>query len=304
MRWLASFVAVAHELNYSRAAESLHLSQPAVSQHIRQLEASVRVKVVERSTRAVALTRAGLAFLPLAQDVLARTDQAVRAARNSERNDHGIVRIGFAGGMSAPAVADISRLVRCRHPGIELRFTAHLGSAQVMDLLTTDALDIGFTAGQRTVHALRARVVADDAPGIAVATDHPLTAAPSVELASLADEPFVLVDAANGLRLREKAIEARIDVGFPSAHRPGGTGHRYRVRPRRRRGRDHHRDPPLRPVLPRHGIRPADRRQAAPAHLGGLAGRPRLRRPAARRRRGRRGDRRLPRPRSGRPGQP
>ncbi|WP_433875399.1 LysR family transcriptional regulator [Sinomonas atrocyanea] len=193
LRWLASFVAVAHELNYSRAAESLHLSHPAVSQHIRQLEASVRVKLVERSTRAVALTRAGLAFLPLAQDVLARTDQAVRAARNSERDDHGIVRIGFAGGMGAPAVADISRLVRRRHPGIELRFTAHLGSTQVMDLLTTDALDIGFTAGQRTVHGLRARVVADDPPGIAVATDHLLAAAPSVELASLADEPFVLV---------------------------------------------------------------------------------------------------------------
>jgi DNA-binding transcriptional LysR family regulator len=76
LRWLTSFVAVATELNYSRAAEALHLSQPAVSQHIRQLEASVRVKLVERSTRAVALTRAGLAFLPLAQEVLDRADEA------------------------------------------------------------------------------------------------------------------------------------------------------------------------------------------------------------------------------------
>jgi DNA-binding transcriptional LysR family regulator len=162
----------------------------------------------------VSLTRAGLAFLPLAQDILDRAEEAVRAARNSERDDHGIVRVGFAGAMGAPAVADISRLIRRRHPGIELRFLAHLGSAQVMDLLTTDALDIGFTAGQRTVHGLSSRVVADDGLGVVVALDHPLAQAPAVTLASLAEEPFVFVDAANGLRLREEAIEACIDVGF------------------------------------------------------------------------------------------
>ena len=214
LRWLVSFVALASELNYRRAAETLHLSQPAVSQHIRLLEASVGVQLVERSTRSVSLSRAGEAFLPYAKQTLESADAAVRVARNSERDDHGIVRIGFAGAMGAAAVADISRLTRRRHPGIELRFSAQLGSGQVMDMLANDTLDIGFTAEHRTATGLGSRLVSDEPLGVVAASDHPLAALSEVSLSSLSEESFVFVDADRGLRLRQEAIEACVDAGF------------------------------------------------------------------------------------------
>ncbi len=159
---MRSLVAVATERNYGRAAIALHVSQPAVSQQIRKLETEVSVRLIERSTRSVSLTPAGEAFLPLAVKALKKADDAIRAAHNSERDDHGIVRIGFAGAMGAPFVAEIARRVRQQHPGIELQFQAQLASGVVMDLLSTGDLDIGFTADARPVRGVRSAELRSD----------------------------------------------------------------------------------------------------------------------------------------------
>lgn len=47
----AAFVAVAEELNYTRAAERLHLAPPGPERHGQQLEAALGVKLLDRTTR-------------------------------------------------------------------------------------------------------------------------------------------------------------------------------------------------------------------------------------------------------------
>src|SRR5919198_640447 len=63
VRELRYFVAVAEELNFSRAAERLDMAQPPLSKAIRQLEAKLGVRLLERTTRRVALTAAGQVLL-------------------------------------------------------------------------------------------------------------------------------------------------------------------------------------------------------------------------------------------------
>jgi monoterpene epsilon-lactone hydrolase len=82
VRHLRGFVAVAEELNFSRAATRLYLTQPALSRQIRTLERLVGCDLLRRSTHQVELTLAGEALLDKARALLADLDSAVETARS------------------------------------------------------------------------------------------------------------------------------------------------------------------------------------------------------------------------------
>jgi len=86
LRHLRYFVAVADELNFTRAARKLHVAQPALSRQIRQLEEELGVKLLDRNHHAVKLTRPGREFLAEARSVLHQSDQAIRNARRSGKS--------------------------------------------------------------------------------------------------------------------------------------------------------------------------------------------------------------------------
>src|SRR6478609_10092975 len=67
LRHLECFVAVAEELNFTRASRRLHVVQSAVSASIRALERELGARLLERSSQRVALTDAGAALLPRAR---------------------------------------------------------------------------------------------------------------------------------------------------------------------------------------------------------------------------------------------
>ena len=81
LRHLRSFVAVAEELNFRRAAERLFITQPALSRQIRTLERLVGAQLLRRSTHRVELTIAGEAMLDRARALLREVDDAVYAVQ-------------------------------------------------------------------------------------------------------------------------------------------------------------------------------------------------------------------------------
>jgi monoterpene epsilon-lactone hydrolase len=82
LRHLRSFVAVAEELNFGRAAEQLYLSQPALSRQIRALEQFVGVQLLRRSTHRVELTLAGESLLERARKILTEVDEAIAVTQS------------------------------------------------------------------------------------------------------------------------------------------------------------------------------------------------------------------------------
>ena len=74
-RLLRSFVVLAEEQHFGRAAARLHVAQPALSQQLKALEREVGARLLDRSTRRVDLTEAGRLLLERAQEVLAAADR-------------------------------------------------------------------------------------------------------------------------------------------------------------------------------------------------------------------------------------
>ena len=70
LRHLRYFLAVAEDLNFSRAALRLRVAQPALSRQIRDLEFELGVMLFSREGGKVALTDAGRSFLEDARKVV------------------------------------------------------------------------------------------------------------------------------------------------------------------------------------------------------------------------------------------
>src|SRR5687767_3139346 len=93
-RDLRYFVAVAEELNFTRAAERLHITQPTLSRQIRQLERQLRVTLFERDRRTVELTEAGTALLAVSRDLLEHWREGLDAVTVAAQPS-GVLRLGL-----------------------------------------------------------------------------------------------------------------------------------------------------------------------------------------------------------------
>jgi DNA-binding transcriptional LysR family regulator len=104
LRQLRTFVALAEELSFTRAAERLFVGQQAVSKSVRQLERELGVELVERTTHDVRLTAAGAALLEAGLPALAAAEAAFAAAREAGHGLTGTIRVGVS-----PAVSPLDR---------------------------------------------------------------------------------------------------------------------------------------------------------------------------------------------------
>ena len=188
LKHLRAFVAVAEELNFTRAAERLHLAQQALSTQIRQLEERVGERLLERTTRKVELTPAGEAMLEHARAVLGGADRAVAAARAAGSEEQALLTIGFLVPADHGPMRETLELFAERQPDTEVRL--HFGevvdpSAGLRDGLADVAVVVG--AFDRT--GLEMLHLWTDPRGVALGATHPLAAKKTISVAEMIEEP-------------------------------------------------------------------------------------------------------------------
>lgn len=102
---LETFVAVADELSFSRAADDLGIAQPLLSRRIKALEAHLGGELFDRSRRQIELTDLGDVLVPYARDVLHRSEHLLGVARSARRS--AVVTVGVPPDCDPQALARV-----------------------------------------------------------------------------------------------------------------------------------------------------------------------------------------------------
>lgn len=91
---LESFIQVAENLNFARAAETLQITQSAVSRQIHALENELGTKLLHRTTRTVTLTPSGISFLEDAKYIIGRLKSATQKIQQHTTANIQVLTIG------------------------------------------------------------------------------------------------------------------------------------------------------------------------------------------------------------------
>lgn len=215
LRHLRYFVAVAEELNFTRAALRVGIGQPPLSQQVRALEKELGVSLFRRLPHGVELTSPGEAFLPEARAVLDQANKAVRTAQRAGRGEYGRLRVGFTGSAAfRQEVPTAIRNFRRTYPDVDLTLE-EAPTTDLIERLMTGGLDAAFVRpGQSNPEGLRVHDLGAEAMVTVLPSAHRLAKAASVSVASLADEPLVLFPRSAGPGFFDEIMEACRRAGF------------------------------------------------------------------------------------------
>ena len=250
---LRSFLAVAEELHFGRAAERLHIAQPPLSRTIKQLERQLGTRLFDRNTRSVRLTSSGQALVNPALEVLETLRRAEAAVRSADDGEVGLVRIAFAGISTHRLVARLARAVRSQRPGIQLELSSQDFAQPAMKKLVHGDTDIALGRWDVVPPEVSARVVMPDSLVVALPDTHALAGARRLSIGELTGASFISLPLHEGSVLSDRLRRLAHANGFVAGRRPGGAGHPDRAGARQRRSR----------LSPDTGLRRAERRRSA-----------------------------------------
>ena len=190
----SSFLVLAEEGHYGRAAARLHVTSPALTKRIQRLERQLGAVLLQRGPAGVVrVTAAGLRFAEAAGPLLAHAEAARQAARHGPARY--TVRIGVpAGARPSLAGVDLAKITRDLHRSYpEAHFTCHdIPFPELNECLGDKAVDVLWTSAPvRNSMVDSYPLNVDTALVGVVGARHRWAEAGSVDVAAFCDEPML-----------------------------------------------------------------------------------------------------------------
>ena len=201
---LETFLAVAEERSFSRAAVRLHRTQPVVSQVIKKLEEDVGEMLFDRAARDGSLTAPGVLLRDYALRLLALRREATSALDELKSLERGRLQLAaneYTCMYLLPAIDDFRR----EFPHISVTVHRMLAS-HIPEELNLRTFEIGVVSFRPDPVQFRTIAVYADSLAFIVSPSHPLAGADRVSINELGEENFIAHNVASPLR--RKVIEA------------------------------------------------------------------------------------------------
>ena len=213
LRQLDYVVAVAEELNFTRAAARCHIVQSGLSFQIAKLEREVGATLFERSSRSVRLTAAGEALLPRARSALDEVARARAEIAAMSGEVRGTLRLGVIpvdhGSIDLPTVL---QTYHRRYPQVGV-IVSDTGSLAMVSMIQSGDLDVAILglSPEQLPESLATRLLRVEPLVAVVGEDHPAGRRERIGLAELAaTAEFIECHHDSGLR-------TQVDLAFVRA---------------------------------------------------------------------------------------
>lgn len=197
---LETFLAVAEEKSFSRAAVRLRRTQPAVSQVIRKLEASVGEALFDRAARDGSLTPAGELLREYAQRLLALRREASSALGELKSLERGHLQLG-ANEYTCMVLLPAIDAFRREFPQVSVTVNRMLAS-RIPQELSLRSFELGVTSFRPDAEQFRTIAVYNDSLALIAGPTHPLAKAQRVSIEELGKEIFIAHNVESPLRRR------------------------------------------------------------------------------------------------------
>ena len=216
LRHLRYFVAVAEELNFTRAAKKLHINQPPLSAQIRKLENELGTQLFRRLTRGIELTDAGKLLLEQARIILKQVDEATVGVRRRGRGETGRIIVGSSGAIFHPLVVRALHESKTRYPNLTIAGEVEVtNTAMLLAWLRTGRVDLCLiSVPVEDSEGLAIEPLVEEDCVIALPKEHALANSSSAPLESLSKDNFVLFSRAFSPALYDFVMAACERAGF------------------------------------------------------------------------------------------
>ncbi|HWT66270.1 MAG TPA: LysR substrate-binding domain-containing protein [Terracidiphilus sp.] len=201
---METFLAVAEERSFSRAAQRLHRTQPAISQVIRKLEEAVGETLFDRAARDGSLTAAGVLLRDYALRLLALRREATSALGELKSLERGQLQLA-ANEYTCMYLLPAIDIFRCQFPHINVTVHRVLAS-HIPDELNLRTFEIGVMSYRPDPAHFRSIAVYGDSLALIMSPSHPLAKAERLSISQLGQQNFIAHHVASPLR--RKVIEA------------------------------------------------------------------------------------------------
>ncbi|AXF64722.1 MULTISPECIES: LysR family transcriptional regulator [unclassified Leclercia] len=155
---LLSFMVVARERSFTRAAAQLGVSQSALSHAMRNLEARLDMRLLTRTTRSVAPTEAGEQLIMRLSPHLLEMEQALTALRNMRDIPAGNIRITAGEHAMSAVLWPVLKPFMVQYPDINVEVTIDNGLTDIVD----GRFDAGVRLGEQVAKDMIAVRIAPD----------------------------------------------------------------------------------------------------------------------------------------------
>ncbi len=186
---LETFLAVAEERSFSRAAARLHRTQPAVSQAVAKLETELGEVLLERSSRDGTLTAAGEVLREYALKLLNLRNDAATALTELRELHRGRLNLA-ANEYTCLYLLPLLDEYRRQNPRIKVAVQRALAS-RIPDEVLMHAVEIGVLSFKPDDPQVQSIVVYRDELSFVVNPKHPLARAREVSIRQLGEQSFI-----------------------------------------------------------------------------------------------------------------